>query len=72
VIDWGSFLVVGAVSLFAATAIVSVYAVGLRLLYSPAGQVTSRPRRIAGFACFALCALGVLYGIWLIVPALGG
>jgi hypothetical protein len=27
-------------------------------------------RTVAGWACFVLCGLGVLYGIYLIVPAL--
>jgi hypothetical protein len=68
-IDWGAFLVVGVVSLVAATAVVTVYAFGLRLLASPTGEV-SRSRRALGYACFALCAIGVLYGVYLIVPAL--
>lgn len=66
-IDWGAFSVVALVSLVAAGALVSLYAAGLRLL-----AVDQRPvaARIGAYACFALCAVGVLYGIYLIVPAL--
>jgi hypothetical protein len=71
VIDWGAFAVVGLASLFAATAIVTLYAFGLRLLYSRAGHI-GKPRRIAGVSCLAVCALGALYGIYLIVPGFGG
>ncbi|GAA4266757.1 hypothetical protein [Frondihabitans peucedani] len=64
-IDWGAFLLVAAVSLGAAAALVSLYAAGLRLL-----AIDGRPTAaVAGaYACFALCAVGVLFGIYLIVP----
>lgn len=65
-IDWGAFLLVALVSLVAAAALVSLYAAGLRLLAidgRPAGAVAG------AYACFVLCAVGVLFGIYLIVPA---
>jgi hypothetical protein len=66
-IDWSAFLVVALVSLFSAAALVSLYSLGLRLL-----TVDDRTtvRTAAGCACFVLCAVGVLFGIYLIVPAL--
>lgn len=64
-IDWSAFVVVALVSLLSAAALVSLYSFGLRLL-----TVESRTtaRTLAGYACFVICALGVLYGIYLIVP----
>lgn len=68
-IDWAAIAVVGGVSFVGATVLVSLYALGLRLLSSDGGPVSSG-RRLAAVACFALCAAGVLYGVYLIVPAL--
>ncbi|BDZ50108.1 hypothetical protein GCM10025867_23490 [Frondihabitans sucicola] len=68
-IDWGAFLVVALVSLVSAGLLVSVYACGLRLL-----AIDARPAvaTVGAYACFVLCALGALFGIYLIVPALHG
>jgi hypothetical protein len=68
-IDWTAFLTVALVSLFSAAALVSVYSVGLRLLTV---DDRSTARTVAGWACFVLCGVGVLFGIYLIVPALHG
>ena len=64
-IDWSAFGGVALVALFSAAALVSLYSFGLRLL-----TVEGRTpvRTAAGYACFVVCALGVLYGIYLIVP----
>lgn len=67
-IDWLAFLAVAGASLLAAVIVVGFYSLGLRLL-SPSGQTTSGMRRIGAIACFVICALAVLYGIYLIVPA---
>lgn len=66
-IDWGAFVVVALVSLVSAGALVSVYALGLRLL-----AVDARPlaARIGAWACFTVCALGAIYGVYLIIPPL--
>ncbi|KQQ26493.1 MULTISPECIES: hypothetical protein [unclassified Frondihabitans] len=66
-INWGAFLLVALVSLVSAGALVTIYASGLRLL-----AVDGRPRAavVGAYACFTVCALGVLFGIYLIVPAL--
>ncbi|WP_213815525.1 hypothetical protein [Glaciihabitans sp. dw_435] len=66
-IDWGSFVVVAVVSIGSAAVLVSLFSFGLRLL---AGENRRWGARIGAYACFALAALGVLYGIYLIVPAL--
>jgi len=68
-IDWAAFVVVALVSLFSAAALVSLYSLGLRLV-TLEGRSTARAA--AGYACFVVCALGVLYGIYLIVPGLHG
>jgi hypothetical protein len=66
-IDWGAFVVVAVVSLVAAGSLVSLFAAGLRLLAveGPRAAVA----RVVAYASFAVCALGVLVGIVLIVPA---
>jgi hypothetical protein len=68
-IDWGAFIIVAVVSIASAAAIVSVYAVGLRLL-------AAEPRRggvtAGAYACFVVAALGALYGIYLVIPSFHG
>jgi hypothetical protein len=68
VIDWSAFLTVAGASLLAAVVVVGFYSLGLRLL-TPAGQPSSGIRRVGAITCFVVCALAVLYGIYLIVPA---
>ena len=71
-IDWGAFALVALVALVAAAALVTLYASGLRLMtWSQSGTLT-RTKRLAAIACFAACGLLVLFGIYLIVPALHG
>lgn len=105
-IDWAAFLIVFVTSLVAATAVVSLYSFGLRLL-TTAGRVPvvapaeftdaitvitpeeaakamkraakaarknpltpgqQNLARAGAYACFALCAGAVLFGIYLIIP----
>ena len=70
-INRGAFLVVAAATLVSAVVIVGLYATGVRLYaVSVDEQVPStRIARLAAYVCFTLCAIGVLYGIYLIVPA---
>jgi hypothetical protein len=63
VIDWAAFLVVLVATLVAASLVVTLYSLGLRLTDHATGV-----RRVAGVVCFAACALVVLYGVYLIVP----
>ena len=62
-IDWGAFAVVAIASFVAACVVVTLFATGVRL-------------RVAGhwaqYLCFGLCGAAVLFGIYLIVPALHG
>jgi hypothetical protein len=67
VIDWGSFVLVAVVSIGSAALLVALFASGLRLLAVDASRVAPR---ILAYACFVLAALGALYGIYLIIPAL--
>jgi len=66
-IDWGAFLVVAAVSIGSAAALVALFAAGLRLLAVDSGNVGIR---LTAYVCFVLAALGTLYGVYLIIPAL--
>jgi len=68
-IDWGAFIVVAIVSIASAAALVTVYSVGLRLLAADDRPVAAT---FGAYACFVLCALGVLYGLYLIIPAFHG
>lgn len=67
-IDWLAFLTVAGVSLIAAVVVVGFYSLGLRLL-SPSGETSSTVRRCGAVSCFVVCAVAVLYGIYLIIPA---
>jgi len=71
VIDWGSFGTVALASIVSASLLVTLYALGARLIANQ-GDFLPRTKRIVGIGCFALCAALVLYGIYLIVPALHG
>jgi hypothetical protein len=67
VIEWGPFLLVAAVSVGAAAALVALFAAGLRLLAVDSARVGIRA---VAYSCFVVAALGALYGIYLIIPAL--
>jgi hypothetical protein len=62
-IDWPAFVVVLFATLVSACLVVTFYSVGLRLLDAGHGW-----RRPAGIACFVICALVVLYGVYLVIP----
>jgi hypothetical protein len=65
VIDWISFILVAVVSIGASAAIVALFAAGLRLLAVDGRRAIIRS---GAYACFAVAALGVLFGIYLIIP----
>lgn len=70
-INWGAFLIVAVATLISAGVVVGLYAAGVRL-YAVSiddGVPSTRVARVAAYACFALCAVAVLYGIYLILPA---
>lgn len=74
-IEWQSLVLVAVVSLVAAGVVVTVVSVGIRLLES-AHQArendasAGRIRLVLSKILFGLCGLLVLFGVYLIVPAL--
>ena len=64
-IDWTTFPLVVGVALLSACVLVTLFSVALRVGDSPVPR-----RRIASVALFVLCGAAVLFGIYLIVPAL--
>ena len=70
-IDWFAFASVAAASLVAACSLVATYALGVRLMPSTS-DVLPRTRRLTAIVCFAVCGTLVLFGIYLVVPALHG
>jgi hypothetical protein len=65
IVNWAEFLTVIVSSLIAASLLVILFSLGLRLSDSE-----QRARKLAGRAMFVLCGLLVVFGIILIVPAL--
>ena len=70
-IDWFAFASVAAASLVAACSLVATYALVVRLM-SSTSDVLPRTRRLTAIVCFAVCGTLVLFGIYLVVPALHG
>ncbi|GAB3407897.1 hypothetical protein GCM10027515_24440 [Schumannella luteola] len=68
-IDWAAFFIVAAAALVAASAIVTLFSLALR--FGDGGATGSWQRRVS-VGLYVLCALVVLFGIYLIVPALHG
>lgn len=66
-IDWGALALVSLVSLVAATAVVTLFATGIRLLAEPRAAM-ARTRRVLAVVCFAVCAIAVLGGVALLLP----
>jgi hypothetical protein len=64
-IDWMAFVTVVVAALVAAGLLVTLFSLALRV-----GDSEVRLRRLASVALFAACGFVVLFGIFLIVPAL--
>ncbi len=64
-IDWSAFLLVAVVSIGAATAVVALFATGLRLLAADTHRVLTRT---GASACFVVAGAAVLFGVWLMIP----
>ena len=64
-IDWAGFARVFLAALVAASLLVTLFSLALRL-----SDTESRGRKAASIALFVLCGLAVVGGIYLIVPAL--
>jgi hypothetical protein len=74
-IEWGAFLVVAVAALAGACGLVVFAAVGIRLFEAgerrrEAGGGSWRPYRAGAVAAFVVCAATVLFGVYLIIPAL--
>lgn len=67
---WLELLQVAGATLVAAVLLVVLYSLGVRLtaIAGDAGQKSPRMVRSLAYACFAACAIAVLFGIYLIVP----
>ncbi|MFP3579109.1 hypothetical protein SB659_05910 [Arthrobacter sp. SIMBA_036] len=70
---WMEVLQVAGVTLVAAVTLVVLYSLGVRLtaIAADARQKSTVAARSLAYACFAACAVAVLYGIYLIVPYFG-
>lgn len=66
-IEWANFFVVAAVAIIASVVLTMFYSGGVRLL-SDGHAAHDRVRVTAAYACFALCAAAVLFGLWLVIP----
>jgi hypothetical protein len=64
-IDWMAFVTVAISALVAAGLLVTVFSLALRI-----GDGTGAVRRFGAIALYAVCVFIVLFGIFLIVPAL--
>ncbi|MCU1583566.1 MAG: hypothetical protein JWM49_122 [Microbacteriaceae bacterium] len=64
-VDWTAFLIVLVTSIVSGCLVVALFSLGLRL-----AAATGRWRRALSVASFAGCALAILYGVYLIIPAL--
>ncbi len=76
-IDWLAYLVVALVTLVATLLVVGLYSTGVRLYAissdpdpGPAASGRLGLVKAGAYACFAACGVAVLYGVYLIVPAL--
>jgi len=67
-VPWADLGIVTAVGLILGAGVVTLYAVGVRVLSpvtgSGAARRPGRTRIAAAAACFAVCAGAVAYGIW--------
>lgn len=78
-INWLAYLVVALVTLVSALVVVGLYSTGVRLYAvacDPQPGPAARGRlglvKFGAYACFTVCTACVLFGIYLIVPALHG
>jgi hypothetical protein len=67
-IDWAAFALVAVVSLVGATLLVGFASLGIRLLGGEAPR--SFGIRAGAIASFAVCVIGVAFGVYLLIPAL--
>jgi hypothetical protein len=68
-INWGALALVTGTTLVAAVVIVTLYALGMRLL-AVGPDAAHRPpiATVGAWVCIGIGALAVLYGIYLVIP----
>lgn len=71
---WLELLTVGGATLVSAVTVVVLYSLGVRLTAMSGDQSAAAPGwlRSLAYACFALCGLAVLFGLYLIIPYFSG
>ncbi|WP_104139138.1 hypothetical protein [Arthrobacter sp. ZGTC131] len=71
---WLELLTVGGATLVSAVTVVVLYSLGVRLTAMGGDQRAAAPGwlRSLAYACFALCGLAVLFGLYLIIPYFSG
>ncbi|KRE73097.1 MULTISPECIES: hypothetical protein [Micrococcaceae] len=67
---WLELLTVAGATLVAAATVVTLYSLGVRLtaIAADAEQPSPAMKRSFAYACFGLCGLAVLVGLYLIIP----
>lgn len=67
---WMELIQVGGATLLAAVTVVVLYSVGVRFTAIAGDPEQSTPRwmKSLAYACFGLCGIAVLFGLYLIIP----
>jgi hypothetical protein len=67
---WLELLTVAGATLTAAVTVVVLYSLGVRLtaIAGDAQQASPGLKKSLAYACFGLCGLAVLFGLYLIIP----
>ncbi|ACL39775.1 conserved hypothetical protein [Pseudarthrobacter chlorophenolicus A6] len=67
---WLELLTVAGATLVAASTVVTLYALGVRLtaIAADASQPSPGLKRSLAYVCFGLCGAAVLFGLYLIIP----
>ncbi|WP_285313857.1 hypothetical protein [Pseudarthrobacter sp. fls2-241-R2A-168] len=67
---WLELLTVAGATLVAAVTVVVLYSLGVRLtaIAGDAQQASPGLKKSLAYACFGLCGLAVLFGLYLIIP----
>jgi hypothetical protein len=67
---WLELIQVGGATLLAAVTVVVLYSVGVRFtaIAGDPEQNTPRWMKSLAYACFGLCGIAVLFGLYLIIP----
>jgi hypothetical protein len=71
---WLELLTVAGATLAAAVTVVVLYSLGVRLtaIAGDPRQVSPGIKRAFAYACFGLCGMAVLFGLYLIIPYFSG